>query len=112
MFGLVKLNLTHYNGPFLDTRQKRETSLRKQNDRASVFSKELCRGIDLQSYRDEVLVEKNSSHRAKVTTTPVSMMEDPLEMQSSGEEDELQPSKQMKPMYRKRTTRSRQFEQS
>ena len=33
-------------------------------------------------------------------------------MQSFGEEDELQPSKQMKPKYRKRTTRSKQFEQS
>ena len=68
-------------------------------------------GIDLQSYRAEVLVDENSSHQAKATTAPVSMMADPLEMQSSGE-DELQPSEQMKPKYRKRTTTSRQFEQS
>ena len=41
----------------------------------------------------------------------MSMMADPLEMQSSGE-DELQPSKQMKPKYRKRTITSGLFEQS
>ena len=59
-----------------------------------------------------MLVDKNFSHRAKATTAPVSMMADPLQMQSSGEEDELQSSKQMKTKYLKRTTRSKQFEQS
>ena len=78
----------------------------------AIFAKELARGIDLESYRAEVLVDKNFSHQAKATTAPVSMMADPLEMQSSGEEDELQPSKQMKPKYHKRTARSKQFEQS
>ena len=62
-------------------KQKNETSLRKQVDRAGIFAKELARGIDLESYHAEVLVDKNSSHRAKVTTAPVSMMADPLEMQ-------------------------------
>ena len=89
--------------------RKTKRLLRKQNDRASVFAKELAGGIDLQSYRAEVLVDENSSHPAKATTAPVSMMADPLEMQSSGE-DELQASEQMKPKYRKRTTTSRQFE--
>ena len=79
----------------------------KQNDRESVFVKELARGIDLERYRDGVLVDKISSHRAEATTAPVSMIADPLEMQSFGEEDELQPSKQMKPKYCKRTTRSK-----
>ena len=92
-------------------KQKNEMSLRKQVDRAGVFAKELALGIDLDSYHAEVFVDKNSSHRAKATTAQVSMTADPLEMQSS-DEDELQPSKKMKPKYRKRTTRSKQFEQS
>ena len=75
----------------------------------AIFAKELARGIDLESYRAEVLVDKSFSHRTKATTAPVSMMADPIEMQSSGEENELQPSKQMKPKYRKRTARSKQF---
>ena len=102
----------YVGGKCPNQKQKNETSLRKQVDRAGIFAKEFARGIDLESYRAEVLVDKNSSHRAKATTAPVSMMADPLEMQSSGDEDELQPSKQMKPKYRKRTTRSKQFEQS
>ena len=69
-------------------KQKIETSLWKQVDRAGVFAKELARGIDLESYHAEVLVDKNSSYRAKPTTAPVSMMADPLEIQSSSEEDE------------------------
>lgn len=102
----------YVGGKCPNQKQKNKTSLRKQVDRAGVFAKELARGIDLESYRAEVLVDKNSSHRAKATTAHVSMMADPLEMQSSGEEDELQPSKQFKPKYRKRTTGSKQFEQS
>ena len=93
-------------------KQQNETSLRKEVDWAGIIAKELARGIYLESYHAEVLVDKNSSHRAKATTALVSMMADPLEMKSSGEEDELQPSKQMKPKYRKRTTRSKQFEPS
>ena len=42
---------------------RRRRSLRKQNGQA--FSKELARGIDLESYRDEVLADKNSFHRAQ-----------------------------------------------
>ena len=46
-------------------KQKRETSLQKQNDRASVFAKELARGIDLENYRNEMLADKKSFHRAQ-----------------------------------------------
>ncbi len=93
-------------------KQKHETSLRKQVDRAGAFAKEFAQGIDLDSYQADVFVDKSSSHRAKgKTAMQVNMMADPLEMQSS-DEDELQPSKQMKPKYRKRTTRSKHFEQS
>lgn len=112
---LAKGNLERGNyvgGKCPNQKLKNETSLRKQVDRTGIFAKELARGIDVESYRAEVLVDKNSFHRAKATTAPVSMMADPLEMQSSGEEDELQPSKQMKPKYRKLTIRSKQFEQS
>ena len=112
---LLKGNLERGNyvgGKCPNQKLKNETSLPKQVDRAGIFAKELARGIDVESYRAEVLVDKNSFHRAKATTAPVSMMADPLEMQSSGEEDELQPSKQMKPKYRKLTIRSKQFEQS
>ena len=96
-------------------KQKNETSLRKQVDRAGIFAKELARGIDLESCRAEVLVDKNSSHRAKATTVPVapSMMADPLEMQVLVKKMICShASKQMKPKYRKRTTRSKQFKQS
>lgn len=99
-------------GKYPNQKQKNEPSLRKQVDRAGVFAKELARGIDLESYRAEVLVDKNPSHRAKATTAHVSMTADPLEMRSSGEEDDLQPSKHTKPKYRKGATKSKQFEQS
>ena len=47
--------------------EKRKVST-ESNDRASVFVKELFRGIVLENYRAEVLLDKNSSNRAKATT--------------------------------------------
>jgi hypothetical protein len=88
----------------MEQKRKDVISLRRQLDRASKFAKNLREGtVDVDDYNVQPCSKESSSHRAR---------QDDIHMESSSDEDAPPSHKNTKKAFRKRSTRSKKFNES